>query len=74
MYVCNTFHVLSLYLDPYQERKDAYQFNSYFSFEYRKVTSSNTSCLEAYAGFFRLLMKGIFDPYVLWFFDKKLIS
>ena len=41
---------------------------------YRKVASSNTSCLEAHAGFFRLLMKGIFDPYVLWPFDKKLIS
>ena len=33
---------------------------------YRKVASSNTSHLEAYAGFFRLLMKEIFD--------KKLIS
>ena len=32
---------------------------------YRKVTSSNTSRLEAHASFFRLLMKGIFDPYVL---------
>ena len=32
---------------------------------YRKVASSNTSCLEAHAGFFRLLVKGIFDPYVL---------
>ena len=31
---------------------------------YRKVTSSNSSLLEAYAGFFRLLMKVIFDPYV----------
>ena len=29
---------------------------------YRKVASSNTSCLEAQADFFRLLMKGIFDP------------
>ena len=29
---------------------------------YRKVSSSNTSCLEAHAGFLRLLMKGIFDP------------
>ena len=34
---------------------------------------NNTSRLEAHAGFFRLLMKGIFDPYVLWPFDKKLI-
>ena len=32
---------------------------------YRKVASSNTSRLEPHAGFFRLLMKGIFDPYVL---------
>ena len=29
------------------------------------VTSSNTSRLDAHAGFFRLFMKGIFDPYVL---------
>ena len=36
--------------------------------------SSNKSRLEAQAGFFRLFMKGIFDPYVLWPFDKKLIS
>ena len=34
-------------------------------FVYCKVMSSNTSCLEAHAGFFRLLMKGIFDPCVL---------
>ena len=27
--------------------------------------------LEAHAGFFRLLMKGIFDAYVLWPFGKK---
>ena len=39
---------------------------------YRKVASSNTSRLEAHAGFCRLLVKGIFDPYVP--FDKKLIS
>ena len=32
---------------------------------YRKVASSNTSRLEAHAGYFKLLMKGIFDPYVL---------
>ena len=41
--------------------------------KYRKVVSSNTSRLEAHAGFFKLLMKGIFDPYVLWPFVKKLI-
>ena len=34
-------------------------------YKYRKVTSYNTSRLEAHAGFFRLLMKGIFDSYVL---------
>ena len=32
---------------------------------YRKVVTSNTFHLEAHAGFFRMLMKGIFDPYVL---------
>jgi hypothetical protein len=32
---------------------------------YPKVASTNTSCLKAHADFFRLLMKGIFDPYVL---------
>ena len=41
---------------------------------YHKVESSNTSCLEAHAGFFWLLMKGIFNPHVLSLFDKKLIS
>ena len=34
-------------------------------FEYLKVASFNTSHLEARAALFRLLMKGIFDPYVL---------
>ena len=32
---------------------------------YCRVASSNTSRLEAHAVFFRLLMKGIIDPYVL---------
>ena len=32
----------------------------YFFLNYRKVGSSNTSCLEAHAGLFRLLMKGFF--------------
>ena len=41
---------------------------------YRIVKSSNTSCLEAHPGIYGLLMKGIFDAYVLWPFDKKLIS
>ena len=39
-----------------------------------KVASSNTFHLKAHAGFFRLLVKGILDPYVLRPFDKKLIS
>ena len=32
--------------------------------KYRKVARSNTTPSEAHDGFFRLLMKGIFDPYV----------
>ena len=40
---------------------------------YRIVASTSPSRIEAHAGFFRSLMKGIFDPYVLWPFDKKLI-
>ena len=36
-----------------------------------KVASSNTSCLKAHAGFFRLLMKGIFDTYVLFYFSTR---
>ena len=35
------------------------------SITYCKVVSSNTSRLEAHAGFFRLLMKEIFGPNVL---------
>ena len=41
---------------------------------YCKVASSNTSHLEAHAGFLSLLMKENFDPYVLGPLDKKLIS
>jgi hypothetical protein len=40
---------------------------------YCKIASSNSSRLEAHVGFFRLLMKVIFGPYVLWPFDKKFI-
>ena len=32
---------------------------------YCKIASSNTSHLEAHVGFFKWLMKGIFDLYVL---------
>ena len=38
---------------------------TFLTIKYRKVASSNTSRLEAHAGFFRLLMKRIFDAYVL---------
>ena len=51
-----------------------YSQNSIIYFDHRKVPSFNASHLEAHAGFFRLLMKGIFDLYVVWPFDKKLIS
>jgi hypothetical protein len=43
-------------------------------YNYCKVVSPNTSHLEAHAGFFRLLVKGIFNPYELQPFYKKLIS
>ena len=32
--------------------------------DYCKIASSNTSGLKAHIGLFRLLMKGIFGPYV----------
>ena len=38
---------------------------NYCESKYRKVASSNTFRLEAHAGFIRMLMKGIFYPYVL---------
>ena len=44
-----------------------------FQFTYRIVASSSPSRIEAHAGLFRLLMKEIFGPYVLWPFEKKLI-
>ena len=40
----------------------------------RIVASTSPSRIETHAGLFRLLLKGIFDPYALWPFDKKLIS
>ena len=40
---------------------------------YRKIANSNTTRLEAHVGLFRLLMKGIFGPYVLLPYVKKLI-
>ena len=43
----------------------SHTFVSLVAIVYRKVASSNMSRLEAHAGFFRLLMKGTFDPYVV---------
>ena len=40
---------------------------------YRIVASRSTSRLVTCLGLFRLLMKGIFGPYVLWPLEKKLI-
>ena len=56
----------ALYWKVFSQRPQIYR--------YRKVASSNMSHWEAHAGFFWLLMKGIFDPYVMWPFDWKLIS
>ena len=39
--------------------------------DYCRVASSNTSRLEPHPGFYRLLMKEIFDAYVLWPFGQK---
>ena len=43
-------------------------------FYYRKVTSTNTSQLEAHFRFYRLFMKGKFDVYFHRTFKKKSIS
>ena len=40
----------------------------------RKVAGSSMSHLKAHAGHFRLLVKGIFNAYVLWPFGKNFIS
>ena len=41
---------------------------------YRKISSTNTSHFEAYAGLFRLSMNRKFNLYLLWPFWKKLFS
>ena len=46
--------------------------NIYVS-NYLIVASTNLSRFKVHAGLFRLLMKGIFDPYLLWPFCKTLI-
>ena len=40
---------------------------------YRKVVISKMSRLVVHVGIYRLLMKGIFDAYVVWPFYKKFI-
>ena len=40
---------------------------------YCVVVSTSPSHLEAHAGLFRMHMKGIFDAYVLWPFDKSFV-
>ena len=37
----------------------------WYNLVYRIVVSASSSHFEAHTGHFRLLMKGIFDPYVL---------
>jgi hypothetical protein len=43
----------------------SYELPGYPYYIYRKVASASPSRFEAHVGLFRLLMKGIFDPYVL---------
>jgi hypothetical protein len=47
--------------------------NPFLHLYYRIVASRSTSRLVTCLGLFRLLMMGIFGPYVLWPLDKKLI-
>ena len=56
-----TFMYLALILDIMTSVME-YQFRQLGC--YRKIASSNTSCLKAHVGFFRLLKKGIFGLYV----------
>ena len=46
-----------------------YSLSEYY-FVTRKVTSFLQSCLEPHPGFYRLLIKEIFDAYVLGFWQK----
>ena len=54
------FH--SLKNTGYQRKLRQTKFLNDEIYNFLNFTRSNTSCLEAHAGFFRLLMKGIFDP------------
>ena len=56
-----------------QEDESNTQILKNLTFDYRIVASTSPSRFEAHAGLFRLLMKVIFDAYVLWPFSKKII-
>ena len=55
----NQRQCFEIWIDFYAQ----YEIREAVFYSYCKVSSSNTSRLEAHTGFFRLLMKGIFDPY-----------
>ena len=63
-------HLDSVFFVGNEKWKKIPTFN-FFYFNYRKVVKTYPSHFEARAGLFRLLMKGIFDAYVLWQFAKK---
>ena len=47
--------------------------NMYFQISFHKVASTCLFWCEAHVGLFRLLMKEIFDAYMLWLFGKKFV-
>ena len=49
-------------------------FGRKFNFEYCIVASTSPSHIEAHAGLFRSLMKGIFDPYVLTLLFQNILT
>ena len=56
-----------------QKNLHYFEWIAFSDIKYRKVTSTSPSCFESHVGLFRLLMKGIFDAYVLWPFGEKFI-
>ena len=64
----NAFELVTRYTQKYTFYHQVFywsQQTSGLDSMYRKVASSNTSRLEAHAGLFRLLMKGISYPHVM---------
>ena len=60
----------------YIEKKDTVSWNTHnycleYCTDYRKVVSVNRSWLEAHFRIYKLFMKGKFDFYSLWPFNKK---